>query len=444
MDRSDPATYPFLFLGTTGRLDFTSPAWVFSLFAQDTWQVSDSVTLTLGLRYDVDQGVTAGNEFVDAKNEQIVATLGGTPPLVKTRTDYDNLSPRLAVVWTPTESKRTAVRGAYGHFYDQNRGNFNAIYIVNTLIADASYDIDCYLPGSNPFWGAGEDEGLSACKGFLASNWPYFPDFSKTPTGHQTIWGLDPDLQVARTIQFSGGVSHQFANDLVLSADVVHARGSGLMYLETNYTLLSPYELEIVDPRFSSTEEMTNTGWTHYTALQAHARYRRSPLDVGVAYTLSKADSNITTASIYTSTPTNPFDLDQDEGPDDTDQRHNLVLNASYLFPYDFQLAGIVVWRSARPWTVHTNENPEGYVFPPLPEGKNSRRGDSEKTVDLRVSKTFRFGQGASATIFWEMFNTFNWTNFTAYEGLIESPNFGFPTAAGDMRRQQLGFRLDF
>jgi hypothetical protein len=64
--------------------------------------------------------------------------------------------------------------------------------------------------------------------------------------------------------------------------------------------------------------------------------------------------------------------------------------------------------------------------------------------VDLRVSKTFRFGQRASATIFWEMFNTFNWTNFTAYEGLMESPNFGFPTAAGDMRRQQLGFRLDF
>jgi hypothetical protein len=64
--------------------------------------------------------------------------------------------------------------------------------------------------------------------------------------------------------------------------------------------------------------------------------------------------------------------------------------------------------------------------------------------VDLRVGKTLRFGPRAAVTIFWEMFNTFNAKNFTEFDGELESTSFGYPLAAGDMRRQQLGVRIDF
>jgi hypothetical protein len=102
------------------------------------------------------------------------------------------------------------------------------------------------------------------------------------------------------------------------------------------------------------------------------------------------------------------------------------------------------VFRSARPWSPYTSENPEGFIYPPWPESKNSRRGDAYQTVDFRVGKAFRFGQKMAVTVFWEMFNTFNTQNFTEYDGELESSSFGYPLSAGDMRRQQLGLRFDF
>lgn len=443
-NRSDPTTYPNRFTGNVGPGSWKSPIWNYNLFAQDTWQLSDTLTMNLGVRYDIDRSVTAGNEFIDQKNATIVGELGGTSPLKKTHVDYDNVSPRLGFVWTPTGDKRTTVRGAFGFFYDQNHGNFNAIYIINTLLGDLK-TITCNTPAQNPFWNASNNAaGISTCQAFLASYFPYFPDLTKAPASTLSLDLLDPHLQVPRTIQYTGGVAHEFPFGLVVGVDVVHSRGSGLLFMEQNMRLVSPTDVEVIDPRFNNLNELQNAGWVHYTALQSQAQYRRKAVNLGVSYTLSKADSNFISASIYGGYPTNPFDLSVDDGPDATDQRHNLVVNGSYMFPYDFQLAGIMVYRSARPWSPYTSDNPQGLAYIPWPEGKNSRRGDSDKYVDLRLGKTFKFGPKLTATAFWEMFNAFNWTNFTDYDGEMESSSFGLPLSAGERRRQQLGVRIDF
>ena len=78
------------------------------------------------------------------------------------------------------------------------------------------------------------------------------------------------------------------------------------------------------------------------------------------------------------------------------------------------------------------------------PEPRNSRRGDSFNTVDLRLMKTFRIGPKVRVSGFWELFNAFNTNNFTAYQGNLQSSLFGLPADALEKRRQQLGFRIDF
>ena len=45
---------------------------------------------------------------------------------------------------------------------------------------------------------------------------------------------------------------------------------------------------------------------------------------------------------------------------------------------------------------------------------------------------------------FWELFNAFNTTNFTTYQGSLQAANFGLPVAALPGRRQQIGIRFDF
>ena len=74
-NRADPATYPDAFIGNVGPALAKTNLWNSYYYIQDTWQAIDGLTLNLGLRYDVDRSVTAGNDFVDAKNARIVQAL---------------------------------------------------------------------------------------------------------------------------------------------------------------------------------------------------------------------------------------------------------------------------------------------------------------------------------------------------------------------------------
>jgi hypothetical protein len=113
------------------------------------------------------------------------------------------------------------------------------------------------------------------------------------------------------------------------------------------------------------------------------------------------------------------------------------------VLPLGVQVAGIYVYRSALPWSVTPRPGLDADPFADRPEPRNSRRGDSLKHLDVRVSKIFRLGGRMRASLFWEVFNALNARNFTNYQG-AESANFGRPVAALPMRRQQLGLRVEF
>jgi outer membrane receptor protein involved in Fe transport len=442
-NRADPATYPDAFTGNLGPGIATSSLWTSAFYVQDTWQALDGVTVNLGLRYDVDRSVTAGNEFVDAKNARIVQRHGGAPLLQKTRVDYHNLAPRVGVVWTPGRAGRTTLRGSAGVFYDQNHNNFNGIYIVNTLLSDGFTRFDANNPLENPFYDPADPAGSSAAlRAFLARNYPFFPDMSLAPQAPQAVARLDPRLTVAFTAQYSGGWSHRFARGITVDADIVHADSRDMpVFVDDNITFGNGV-YSLADPRFARILTLKNVGTSRYDALLGRAQYRSGSGHAGVSYTLSKATSN-NSGSIFGGAATNPFDLTEDQGPDSADRRHNLVVNGSYIVPSGIQLSGIAIFRSAAPYSVTTRFQLDSDPFRDRPEPRNWRRGDTETTVDVRVSKIVQVG-ALRITGFWEMFNALNADNFTDYAGSLESSAFAQPLAALDRRRQQLGFRVDF
>jgi hypothetical protein len=443
-DINDPLSYPDNFSGGIGETRGEYPAWNVGFFLQDTWQVRPSVTINAGVRYDLDRTPLVLNDLIDPYNQRIISRFGGGPPLEKSRADTNNIAPRVGVVWTPTDDRRTVVRGSSGLYYNQNHFNWTVIYAIETLLSEQRFIFDANNPEQNPFWNAADPAGSrAALRRWLAESFPGFPDVSKAAQGRETILGNDPNFKIPYSLHLTGGFTREIAAGLSASVDYTFRREyDAATGMNVNYELVGG-QYVIKDPRFSRISINSNGGFIRYHGMLSRVQYRRSErAQFGVSYTLAKATSN-TSAGLGVSGTTNPFDLNEDLGPDDNDRRHNYVFDGSLLMPLDIQLAGVWVYRSALPYSVSTRFQLDADPFPDRPEPRNSRRGDSEKTVDVRLSKILRMGR-VTGTVFWEVFNLFNSDNFLRYQGSLESPAFGRPLTQLPKQRQQLGFRVDF
>jgi hypothetical protein len=102
-------------------------------FGQDTWKVKTNLTLTLGLRYQLDgvpyeENANFSNllanpsSFLPGQNVVMSIVGPGTGHQLY-QTDYSNIEPRLGFSWDPWRDGKTAVRGAFGIFHDRVFGN---------------------------------------------------------------------------------------------------------------------------------------------------------------------------------------------------------------------------------------------------------------------------------------------------------------------------------
>ncbi len=323
-----------------------------------------------------------------------------------------------------------------------NHNNYTAIVVNNSLLAENLVSFRANNPLQNPFWNPADPAGSAVrLRAYLAQFYPYWPDLSLAPTSKQTLITLD-GLQVAYTRQYTAGISYELPIGVIVDADVVYSQGvDGIVSVNDNVKFENGQYVER-DPRFGAISHFRNFGWTRYRALQTQAQYRRGADFVGVSYTLARSTSNYWT-TIAGGPATNPLDLSEDEGPDDSDRRHNLTIYGSYILPLDVQLAGIFTYRGALPYSAATPLPLDNDPFDDRPEPRNSRRGDAATTVDLRATKMFKTGRVRTSP-FWELFNVFNTTNFINYQGSLQSASFGRPLAALPMRRQQFGLRFDF
>jgi len=111
----------------------------------------------------------------------------------------------------------------------------------------------------------------------------------------------------------------------------------------------------------------------------------------------------------------------------------------------------IASYGSALPYTITTGNdrnNDTNVNDRPAGVGRNTARAWSAASVDLRVSRLFRFGR-VRTEVLAEAFNLFNRTNLQLPNGVWGTgatplPSFATPTAAGDPRQVQLGLRVTF
>ena len=415
----DPNSYPFSFSKTDGPTNWDLSSWSAGVFLQDSWRLRDDLSLNLGVRYDLDESLTALNPLV--RVDRGLHTI---------KADPNNVAPRVGAAWTPFhDEKRTLLRGGAGLDYDQNHDNVATTVLLNNILVDRVVSVNANNPLLNPFW-----PDIDAAKRFLAEALAQnrIPDLSAVPGLVGATNDVDRGLQIPATLQASAGLVHEFRRWVNGSADVVYARGFDLYVIRD--VNLDPVTFRRVNPNYSGIGTFGNGGWNAYRALQVQMNVVPSAQRLlKVGYTLATNRSN-TGSTLSAGIATNPFDYSEDTGPTDNDVRHNLTINGLTALPLGLQASGIASYRSALPYSAVTNApRPDGKPFGYRPEPRNARRGDAATSLDVRLSKIVRLGAGRSASAFIEVFNITNALNYADYVGTVTSTLFGKPTTAGPL-----------
>jgi hypothetical protein len=404
-----------------------------SAFVQDKWRLNSRLTLSLGVRYDV--------EIVPLREDDNPAFADPAEYPV----DTNNLAPRLGFAYSADANNRSVVRGGYGLFYDKT--HFELITgLITAGVFSNSFQVLAPANSVDPGPSLGQLPSDPLLRGGPVVNRTllnqlYPPGSRVRNTG--TVFLDDPARRIPYTQQATIGYERQLGGVASLSVDYVHAWARDLfMSRELNpgvrVDTSRTGQVNRVNPQFvASVLQRTNLGQTDYDALelQLDKRFSRN-YSARVAYTLSYSRGNTSGAFIPQSLVQvlDDLRLDANEGPTDYDRRHNLVISGSALVPRTGGLTVSWVARmlSGQPFTIadsNTDPDRNGILFDPLPAGSYSGTGPNGITVDYAGGRNGGYGPGffqldtrvgyrirvsgqRTLDVFGEIFNLTNRANF--------------------------------
>ncbi len=445
------------------------------VYAQDTWRASSRLTLTYGLRWDVDFAPSVSDglslQAVTGYNINDLSHLAlapaGTPPFY---TPYGSVAPRIGIAYQLSQSASlgTVIRGGFGVFYDLASSE------VGNVINDA-YPFRAFhftLGGTFP---------LSAA---AAASPPLVP-----PGLSAALFAFDPHLQLPYTRQWNIALEQLLGRQQSLSISYLGSAGR---------QLIQSADVNSPNPNYSSAILIGNSSTSDYDALQLQFQRRLSHgLQAIMSYTWShsidtgSAGSYSGNFSNDVATLTNP---ETNRGPSDFDIRGAFTAGITYNVPVP-QLGGFVKailgnWstenvvqaRSAPPVDVYSSQfrqlstgyvlnirpdvvsgaalylsgaqypggkaiNPGAFTTPPTDAkgnplrqgslGRNGLRGFGAAQWDFALHRDLRIRESLKLQFRAELFNVLNHPNFGQPIGdLFNAQQFGRST---QMLGQSLG-----
>jgi hypothetical protein len=404
-------------------------------YAQDEYKATPSLTLNIGLRYDL--------EFL-----KTITTQTG------------NVSPRAGFAWTPFGSRKTVVRGSYGLFYDR----IPLRPLANALLSADNTTV------------VGDLQQLSISLSPGQAGAPAFPNILGAltiPAGVLFNFStMSPNMKNAYSEQGSFEIERQIGNNSTFSVGYQHVRGLHLI-ISVNQNVPTCAAVGTNDGcrpnlTYGNDSQYSSLADSHYDALDFS--YILRPVKWGnfrASYTYSKALDNV--SEFFFSSPLNNYNIWQDYGRSDDDQRsrltfegtiHSSLAKSSTLwerFSHGFQLNTSVTAYSPLPFNITTGANTiQGTSARPTINGAyiNRNAGESFSVINMnaRLSRTFAIGERLKLQALGEVFNVLNHVNVVSVNGVFGTgaypanplPTFRQITAVNDPRTAQFALRLSF
>ncbi|HMF57066.1 MAG TPA: carboxypeptidase-like regulatory domain-containing protein [Pyrinomonadaceae bacterium] len=359
----------------------------FGPFIQDDWRMRPNLTVSLGLRYETQTNIHESTDF----------------------------APRVAFAWAPGagggQQSKTVVRGGFGIFYDRFSENL-------TL-------------QSNRFNGTNQQQFVITN---LTTNGQSVLDlFPNVPTVQQltafsipqTVRRVAPDIRAPYTMQTALSIERQLPYRMTLSVNYIAAR---TLHVLRSRNINAPVPGTGVRPfgDIGNIYEFESTGRFNQNQLivSLNSRFSRK-LTLFANYTWNHARGDTDGANTF---PANQYDLTGEYGRAAQDIRHRLFLGGTInALPWGIRLNPFVVANSGRPFNITIGRDTNGdtlfterpafatdltrpsvvitrfgaFDTNPLPGAtiipRNFGTGPAFFTVNMRVSKTWNFGEEVSS-----------------------------------------------
>jgi outer membrane receptor protein involved in Fe transport len=436
--------FPFEAQYGVGNPDLSTNNRQFGFFAQDDWTVSSRLTINAGLRWDYESDML-NNHYVTPDAVRVAVAPFVDPARYFTDGSdrppfYGAWQPRVGLSYDLTGGGKHILFGGYGRYYD--RVIYNAGLDERFRLQYAVRSFQFSLDGAprngqativwNPSY-----QSKAGLDSLIASGVAPAPE----------VFLIDNKTKPPVSDQFNAGLRTS-VRGILLSANYAGVRArNGFTYLFGNRRADGTCCVSI--PGFSNIL-ISDTGkksWFDALYLTADRPFN-GKWGFRVNYTLGQAE---TIGGDLFSLDYRTVE-DYPRHPAATDERHRLVMTGIVGLPHDVIVSTFTTLASGLGYTINDNSQGSGidqhrlllYAGRP-PDTFNS------KNVDLRVEKIFPLARQQRASIAFEAFNIFNWTNFGCYNGDIPplpnvNPNFGTPSCTVDnsQRRLQLGVRYTF
>jgi hypothetical protein len=422
----------------------------YEAYLQDEWRLSPTVTLNLGLRYDLQTRIW--NETFDQSRYPRPL------PYVDfaSRGDFNNFAPRAGVAWNVTNDGRTVVRAGYGLVYGnmQNSlgdGEINAFQQFAVNIRNPSYP--------DPYQGR---DPLS---------------FVSTAPPNITI--LANDLENAESHTASGGVSRGIGDEFSLHVDGLYTRTVKFPARQNINTPDPGTGLRPLPEWGNIIQQQLADGSYDYRALLVRLDKRFSHnYQYVLSYTLSKQDNDWTgTSGNGYGQITDVFNPGLDSGPADVDRRHNLVASGAFLAPGGVTLGAVWALRSSMPFSALAgrdlnNDGSNTDYVPGTTRNQGNRNLDLARVnawrqqngrapipadqidsnrysrVDVRASKWIALGAERRVEVIGQVFNAFGTDNLggvgAAWQTNALSDSFGRILTALPRQQAEVAVRFVF